>query len=223
MVGSAWIERTTVEQALWEASVANGYVAKDGRTEAWNTLTSGLIAGIANPRTALFDAPIFNETTLAAIQRMNPTIDNVPLPQGPNKFNVEVVTMSAIIAEKTDWLWEGYLPKGKLTLLAGAAGTGKSTIAFSMAATVSNGSRWPDQTLCKTPGNVLVFSTEDDAGDTIKPRLLAMDANVNRVALVSSTTRPGQGKLPFDPATDMPALKAYALANGVFRCSSSTL
>ncbi|MDE1178474.1 MAG: AAA family ATPase [Edaphobacter sp.] len=47
--------------------------------------------------------------------------------------------------ESIDWLWEGYLPKGKLTLFYGAGGTGKSDYSFlHLAATITNGGLWPD-------------------------------------------------------------------------------
>jgi hypothetical protein len=144
-----------------------------------------------------------------------PTIDNVPLPTQPltPPSDVEIVTMSTMNAEQIQWLWQGYLPKGKLTLLAGAAGTGKSTLAFSMAATVSTGGAWPDGTRC-APGHVLLFSTEDDPNDTILPRLMAMDANLDNIHYITTTTTSGKDKRPFDPSKDMPLLRNAVARHG---------
>ena len=67
------------------------------------------------------------------------------------------------------WLWNGWLPAGKLTILAGAAGTGKTTLALGLAATLTSGSRWPDGSHCRAKGNVLIWSSEDVADDTLVP------------------------------------------------------
>lgn len=73
--------------------------------------------------------------------------------------------------EPISWLWPGWLAQGKLHILAGAPGQGKTTIAQSFAATITTGGRWPDGQWCK-PGNVLIWSGEDDPADTLLPRLL---------------------------------------------------
>jgi putative DNA primase/helicase len=74
------------------------------------------------------------------------------------------------------WLWQNWLVRGKLHLLAGEPGLGKSTMAMSLAATTSVGGRWPDGTLSE-PGNVLIWSGEDDIADTLLPRLIASGAD----------------------------------------------
>lgn len=73
MVGAGWIDRATVEQAVWEAVERNGYRAKDGNAAAWNTLQSGLSSGIAKPRDPLPAAPDIDlsgmvDNSIAAIQ-----------------------------------------------------------------------------------------------------------------------------------------------------------
>ncbi len=77
------------------------------------------------------------------------------------------------------WLWPGRIACGKLTLLAGDPGLGKSQITAAMAATVTRGGFWPvDGTRCDLPGSVVFLSAEDDAADTMKPRLDAVGADV---------------------------------------------
>lgn len=110
------------------------------------------------------------------------------------------------------WVWPGWLAEGKLHILAGAPGTGKTTVALSFAAIVSAGRSFP----CghKTqPGNVLFWSGEDDPQDTLNPRLLALKADLKNVYFVTSIQEKS-GTRVFDPGTDMPALKQKALELG---------
>ena len=81
--------------------------------------------------------------------------------------------------EPIRWLWPGWLALGKLHILAGAPGQGKTTLATTMMATVTIGGRWPDGTRCEA-GNVLIWSGEDDPADTLLPRLMAAGADLSR-------------------------------------------
>jgi putative DNA primase/helicase len=90
---------------------------------------------------------------------------------------------------------------------------GKTTIALSFAATVSSGGQWPDGTRA-TAGNVLIWSSEDDAADTLIPRLTRMKADLSRIHIVEQTRPPGQKPRPFNPATDLAALIDKAEAIG---------
>ena len=80
-----------------------------------------------------------------------------------------------------DWLWDGYLPRGMLTLLAGLPGCGKSTLSLAFAATVTSAGRWPDGTPMRTLGSVLIWSSEDAADTVLTPRLMACGADLSRV------------------------------------------
>ncbi|WP_426192572.1 AAA family ATPase [Massilia sp. DWR3-1-1] len=104
-----------------------------------------------------------------------------------------------------DWLWPGWLPAGKLTILAGAAGTGKTTLALGLAATITTGGRWPDGAVTKRKGNVLVWSSEDVADDTLVPRLIASGADLNRCHFIEGIVQHGES-VPFDPSQDIPEL-----------------
>ena len=84
------------------------------------------------------------------------------------------------LAKPLRWLWPGRIPLGKLALIAGDPGLGKSLLTIDLAARVSTGAAFPDGTACEQ-GNVILLSAEDDAADTIRPRLDAADADVSRV------------------------------------------
>ena len=110
--------------------------------------------------------------------------------------------------EPVHWLWRNWLALGKLHILAGAPGQGKTTIALACAAIVTTGGRWPDGSRCEA-GNVLIWSGEDDPADTLLPRLLAAGADPARCYFVSGTRINGELQ-SFDPARDMAALEAQA-------------
>jgi len=103
-----------------------------------------------------------------------------------------------------DWLWPGWLARGKMHLLAGAPGQGKTTIALAFASTVSTGGHWPDGTRCHQ-GNVLIYSGEDDPADTLAPRLIAAGADLSRCHFVEAVRIDGEQQ-PFDPSRDMVSL-----------------
>jgi putative DNA primase/helicase len=103
------------------------------------------------------------------------------------------------------WLWPGWVPAGKLTILAGAAGTGKTTLALALAAVLTTGGQWPDGTVCTGGGNVLIWSSEDVADDTLVPRLIASGADLSRCHFIEGISQDGES-VPFDPSQDIPEL-----------------
>jgi putative DNA primase/helicase len=114
---------------------------------------------------------------------------------------VQIVRGDKVRVEPIDWLWKGFLAAGKLHVLAGAPGTGKTTIALSLAAAITNGADWPDGTQAQQ-GDVLIWSGEDDPSDTLAPRLHAAGADMRRVHFIYGTFD-GEMSRAFDPATDV--------------------
>jgi putative DNA primase/helicase len=117
---------------------------------------------------------------------------------------VELVSASAIEPEPVDWLWDGWFAKGKLQVIAGIPGTGKTTLALALGAITSIGGVWPDGSQA-TSGNVVIWSGEDDPKDTLVPRLIAAGADRSRIHFVKSVSEDGE-KRSFDPAKDMASL-----------------
>ena len=128
---------------------------------------------------------------------------------------VKIRCASDIKPQPITWLWPGWVPAGKLTILAGAAGTGKTTLALGLAAVLTAGGAWPDGSACRRKGNVLVWSSEDVADDTLVPRLIASGADLSRCHFIEGVTQNGES-VPFDPAQDIPELhRAVAAIGGV--------
>jgi putative DNA primase/helicase len=120
---------------------------------------------------------------------------------------VELVNAANVKPEPVSWLWNGWLARGKLHILAGRPGCGKTTLALALAATATIAGRWPDGTRCLHAGDVVIWSGEDDPADTLVPRLLASGADLRLVHFVGDVTG-ADGARPFDPARDMPRLMA---------------
>ena len=100
-----------------------------------------------------------------------------------------ILTCMADVAPRpVSWLWPGRIPLGRITLLVGRPGEGKSFLTTDAAARVTTGTPWPDSGECPR-GSVLLIAAEDDPGDTIRPRLDAHRADVRRVHLLSSVRR----------------------------------
>ncbi|MDQ3743598.1 MAG: AAA family ATPase, partial [Acidobacteriota bacterium] len=97
---------------------------------------------------------------------------------------LSVVRMADVQAEEVGWFWHPYVPLGKLTILEGDPGLGKSWVTCALAAAVSRGKGLPGAEPFE-PGNVLMLSAEDGLADTLRPRLDAVGADVSRVFALS--------------------------------------
>jgi putative DNA primase/helicase len=124
----------------------------------------------------------------------------------PSEARVELLRGDKIKPEPISWLWPGWLAKGKLHIIGGAPGTGKTTIALSFAAIVTRGGVWPDGSGCPGPGRVVIWSGEDDPGDTLVPRLMAAGADLSRVHFVGGFRQDNNSR-SFDPARDIVPLR----------------
>ncbi len=119
---------------------------------------------------------------------------------------LELVRLSEVEPEPINWLWPGRIPKGKITLIAGHPGLGKSQVTVSIAAIVSSGGIWPVDEIPADVGNVLILSAEDGIADTIKPRLLAAGADTNRIEAIEAV-RAGDQRFPFSLKRDLELLR----------------
>jgi len=104
-----------------------------------------------------------------------------------------------------NWVWDGWIAGGKIHLLGGMAGTGKTTLSLALASIITNGGKFPDGTRSLI-GNVIIWTGEDDIADTLIPRLMAMGANLDRVHFVQGVISEN-GERPFDPSADLPILE----------------
>ena len=95
--------------------------------------------------------------------------------------------LSQIRPEPVRWLWEPFIPRGKLALLDGDPGVGKSLLTLDIAARLSRGGFLPDGSQATRPHTTLFLSGEDGAADTLRPRAEATGADLDRLLVVGST------------------------------------
>lgn len=112
---------------------------------------------------------------------------------GQNEQAAVIKTFTDIKPEKINWLWKNHIAIGKLTIFAGDPGLGKSQGTLDMAARLSRGKKFPDNSL-GTLGDTIILSSEDDPADTIRPRLDALDADVSRIHILEGERTP-DGKI----------------------------
>jgi putative DNA primase/helicase len=97
--------------------------------------------------------------------------------------------LADIEAKPVRWLWPGRVARGKLTIIAGNPGLGKSQITASIAAVVTTGGRWPVDRQQSPHADVLFLTAEDDPADTLRPRLEAAGADLARVHVIDGVIR----------------------------------
>ncbi|MGD2109736.1 MAG: AAA family ATPase [Phycisphaerae bacterium] len=102
--------------------------------------------------------------------------------------------LSDVTPEDVSWLWPGRFPYGKLSLIVGDPGLGKSFLTLDIAARLSCGTPWPDLRDARIETtNTVILSAEDDPADTIRPRLDAAEADVTRIHVVEAVQRNEDG------------------------------
>jgi len=140
-------------------------------------------------------------------------------PPRPAHAEPVLVCLADVEPEPVEWLWPGRIPLGKLTLLVGDPGRGKSLLSLDVAARLTRGAPWPDAPGVPAPlGNAVLLSAEDDAADTIRPRLDAAGGDPARVVELCAVRRPDapDGRA-FCLATDLDALERAIDATGDVR------
>ena len=101
-----------------------------------------------------------------------------------NRSGAIVVNMADVVAKPVNWLWPARIALGKLTLVSGDPGLGKSFLSLDIASRVSTGAKWPDCDDHAPQGGAVILSAEDDLEDTIRPRLDAAGADVGQIVAI---------------------------------------
>jgi putative DNA primase/helicase len=128
----------------------------------------------------------------AAVEEFEERVRRVPLwkpaPPIENRTGQDrtlvTCSLSDIVPEKVDWLWPGRIARGKLTLLAGEPGLGKSQVTIYVASTVTRGELWVGSKERARRGRVLILSAEDGLADTVRPRFDAAGGDPSLVSVI---------------------------------------
>lgn len=102
---------------------------------------------------------------------------------------LKLIQMSDVRAEEVKWLWPPYVPLGKLTIVQGDPGEGKTTLVLAVISSLTRGEPLPGCDTAETPVTVIYQTAEDGLADTIKPRLEAMGADCSRVFVIDESKK----------------------------------
>jgi KaiC/GvpD/RAD55 family RecA-like ATPase len=121
--------------------------------------------------------------------------------------------MADIDSEPVEWIWPGYIARGKLTLVAGDPGIGKSQLATDIAARITKGAPFPN-TGAGAVGSVLMLSAEDGASDTLRPRLEAANSDLAKVHVLRAVEADDGKQRTFSLQADLASLGEKVTAIG---------
>ena len=124
-----------------------------------------------------------------------------------NRLGLRIEKASDVKIRPIKWLWPGVLALGKLVIIAGHPGLGKSQVCICVCAIVSAGGKWPVSEETCDKGSVLILSAEDGAEDTIVPRLKAVDANLENIHIVQAVKLDKEKERAFDLTRDVEQLR----------------
>jgi len=187
-----------------------------GRTHANKVATSCVEHGLEARIVTLPDVPEKGDVSdflrshtvdeLKAAMKATPRFTvAAPPTDEPASESAAITCLADVQRESVEWMWDSRIPRGKLSIIAGQPGEGKSTVTLDLAARITRGATLPDG--CTAPqGSVLLLSAEDGLADTIRPRLDAAGADSTRVhALTAIKTL--DGARPVNLANDLPCLR----------------
>ena len=137
-------------------------------------------------------------------------VEYIP-PKEPAASRLHIVVASSVTGQRVKWIWNAWLPAGKLTVLDGDPDVGKSTLSLDIAARITRGGRMPDGTEGIKPANICLLSGEDDMEDTIVWRLMAAGADLSRVSHIQCALDDTDEEVPFTIPRDLKLLEQHVL------------
>ena len=106
-----------------------------------------------------------------------------------SKEELKLIRMNEVEATAIDWLWYPYIPYGKITVIQGDPGDGKTTVVLAIAAAVTTGAALPESKTAAEPMSVIFQTAEDGLSDTVKPRLVQSGADCSRIIVIDESER----------------------------------
>lgn len=105
------------------------------------------------------------------------------------KTELKMIRMSEIQSQEVEWLWYPFIPYGKLTIVQGDPGDGKTTLILNIAAKLSKGEGLDEKMNLSEPMNVIYQTAEDGLADTVKPRLELAEADCERIMVIDESDK----------------------------------
>ena len=104
-----------------------------------------------------------------------------------NETNLKIINMSDVESKEISWLWYPFIPYGKLTIIQGDPGEGKTTLVLNIAAVLSKGQGLDEHMKPEQPLHIIYQTAEDGLADTVKPRLEKEQADCNNIFVIDET------------------------------------
>lgn len=226
---SAW--RPEYAEQLTAAKIERAVILPDndgaGRKYAAKVAESLHAAGIAVKIVELPDLPEKGDVSdwldaghtkeelfdlVRAAKEWAPGAEPEPEPAPEPRKRLDVVSLDEVPEKDIEWLWEGRIPVGMLTLLAGDSGTGKSFLSEDIAARLSRGEAWPDGKANTYPPSVTIFlAAEDPLAEVTAPRMSAMGGDKSKVKVVRATVLVDGKQRMFSLGEDLEELRELVL------------
>jgi predicted ATP-dependent serine protease len=105
------------------------------------------------------------------------------------KIELKMIKMSEVQSQEVEWLWYPFIPYGKLTIIQGDPGDGKTTLVLNIAAKLSKGEGLDSEMKLQEPVNVIYQTAEDGLSDTVKPRLELAGADCERISVIDESAK----------------------------------
>ena len=151
------------------------------------------------------------------IDELHSLVESTRAWRADNPNLIKLTKFSDIKLEELNWLWADRIPRGKITIIAGYPGVGKSFLTLDIAARVSRGSYWCDGGKAP-PGKVLLYTAEDGLADTVKPRLSALGAETSRIMAIPSLIKSEASTMSFSLDSHLEMLEETIIANEIDLC-----
>lgn len=104
-----------------------------------------------------------------------------------NETNLKIINMSDVESKEISWLWYPFIPYGKLTIIQGDPGEGKTTLVLNIAAVLSKGQGLDEHMKPEQPLHIIYQTAKDGLADTVKPRLEKAQADCNNIFVIDET------------------------------------
>ena len=105
------------------------------------------------------------------------------------KIELKIINMADIQSQEIEWLWYPFIPYGKLTIIQGDPGDGKTTLVLNLAAKLSKGIGLDEDMQVSEPMNIIYQTAEDGLADTVKPRLEVADADCEKIMVIDESEK----------------------------------
>ena len=206
-VGTAGGDGTLGEQAL---AALNGFSvvlwpSHDQAGTAWSRATAPLLGEASSivDNGAIWNGRGPQGQTAADLLAL--PFGGLPVRMAGSERRAVTVMLDTVTPEKVHFLWDPYVPLGKLSLLEGDPGLGKSTLALKLVSEVTRGGKMAGESLGPGAGKALYMVSEDGIADTIVPRLQVMGADLSKIGVLAGWKEGDEaGSLTFD---DMPLIE----------------